>query len=67
MAVQHVVKIIQKYFYSSVTGPTLLKVRIFSYIDRIVSVFFRIWTDSPILSKKYGYDSVHVQENTDVR
>ena len=47
----HVVKIIQKYFYSSITGPTLLKVRIFSYIDRIVSVFFHIWTDSPILSK----------------
>ena len=35
-------------------------IRIFPYMDRIVSV-------SEIMSKygKYGYDSTHIQENTD--
>ena len=65
----HVVEIIQKYFYSSVTGPTLLKVRIFSYIDRIVSYFYVFGQilQFCLSTKKYGYDSVHIQENTDVR
>ena len=45
----------------------LSMIRIFPYMDRIVSVFSRIWTDSLILSKYgkiYEYDSVHIRENT---
>ena len=45
----------------------LSMIRIFRYMDGIVFVFSRIWTDSVILSKYgniYEYDSVHIRENT---
>lgn len=39
---------------------------VFPHIERVVSVFFRIWKEFRILStEKSGYDSLHMQENLD--
>ena len=50
----HCVKYVEK-------GLSLI--RILPHLDRIVSMFSRIWENTG----KYGYDLVHIQQNTDQR